>query len=550
MKLLLPFISIALFLSACAPPSGGPTQGAQPTSSAASAPAAAVESAPVESQPASAESTPLSYPIVDTAQNTCYDNNNVIACPKSGSAFAGQDGSYQGLAPSYRDNGDGTVSDLVTGLMWTQSPDLNGDGTINAQDKLTFSGAQTFADTLTFAGYDDWRVPSIKELYSLMNFNGFTGVGDFSSVPTNAVPYLDTNYFDFGYGDTSAGERYIDAQFATTTKYVSTTMNGAETMFGVNFADGRIKGYGLNDHGNGEKTFYVLLVRGGSNYGVNAFVDNGDGTITDNATGLTWMQVDSGALVSGTIVSGGLNWQEALNWCESLDYAGATDWRLPDIKELHSIVDYTRSPDTTNSPAIDSLFQSTYLTNGINNNGYPNYGHYWSSTTHLDGMDAEARAAYIAFGEAQGLMNGTMMDVHGAGAQRSDLKSGDPSQLPVGQGPQGDVQSIYNLARCVRGGSSSQVSGYTGTMLSSGGAQPQQGGQPTQGSQPQSGQPQQGGQPQGGQPPQEAIDACTGLTQGTACSINTPNGVVSGTCGTPPNSSQLACMPAGGPPSP
>ena len=79
------------------------------------------------------------------------------------------------------------------------------------------------------------------------------------------------------------------------------------------------------------------------------FVDNGNGTITDNATGLTWMQEDSGALISGTTVSGGLNWQEALNWCESLDYAGATDWRLPDIKELHSIVDYTRSPDTTNS---------------------------------------------------------------------------------------------------------------------------------------------------------------------------------------------------------
>jgi len=73
------------------------------------------------------------------------------------------------------------------------------------------------------------------------------------------------------------------------------------------------------------------------------------------------------------------------------------------------------------------------------------------------------------------------------------------------------------------------------------------------GSGQQQGQGQQGqgqGEQNGRTPPQEAIDACTGLTQGTACSINTPNGVVSGTCGTPPNSSQLACMPAGGPPSP
>jgi hypothetical protein len=141
------------------------------------------------------------------------------------------------------------------------------------------------------------------------------------------------------------------------------------------------------------------------------------------------------------------------------------------------------------------------------------------------------------------LMNGTMMDVHGAGAQRSDMKSGDPSQLPVGQGPQGDVQSIYNLARCVRGGTTANLSNYTGADTSSGQSQPLQNGQPTQGS-----QPKQGGQPQGNQPPQEAIDACSGLTQGAACSINTPNGVVSGTCGTPPNASQLACVPAGGRP--
>ncbi len=53
---------------------------------------------------------------------------------------------------------------------------------------------------------------------------------------------------------------------------------------------------------------------------------------------------------------------------------------------------------------------------------------------------------------------------------------------------------------------------------------------------------------QGQQPPQEAITACTGLSAGASCLINTPNGAVTGTCGAPPNSTQLACMPAGGPP--
>ena len=43
-------------------------------------------------------------------------------------------------------------------------------------------------------------------------------------------------------------------------------------------------------------------------------------------------------------------------------------------------------------------------------------------------------------------------DVHGAGAQRSDPKTGDPAGFPHGHGPQGDVIRIYNYVRCVRGG--------------------------------------------------------------------------------------------------
>jgi YHYH protein len=64
--------------------------------------------------------------------------------------------------------------------------------------------------------------------------------------------------------------------------------------------------------------------------------------------------------------------------------------------------------------------------------------------------------------------------------------------------------------------------------------------------QPGGGQNQQNGN--GGQPPQEALNACINLPQGAACTINTPNGQVNGTCNFPPNSSQLACTPAGGHP--
>ncbi len=66
------------------------------------------------------------YPIVSTAQSKCYNNSNEISSPSIGSAFYGQDANYSKNEPQYQDNADGTVTDLVTGLMWSQSPDMDG----------------------------------------------------------------------------------------------------------------------------------------------------------------------------------------------------------------------------------------------------------------------------------------------------------------------------------------------------------------------------------------------------------------------------------------
>ncbi|MEK7249182.1 MAG: DUF1566 domain-containing protein, partial [Bacteroidota bacterium] len=152
---------------------------------------------------------------------------------------------------------------------------------MNYNDKMYFDRALGYADSFTLAGYHDWRLPTIKELYSLIMFYG---AEPNPNGTTGAIPFIDTSYFIFAYGDLSANERIIDAQYASSTIYVSTTMNGNRTMFGVNFADGRIKGYPA-DSAIGKK-YYVRYVRGGTTYGKNAYVDNGNGTITDNATGL------------------------------------------------------------------------------------------------------------------------------------------------------------------------------------------------------------------------------------------------------------------------
>jgi hypothetical protein len=70
------------------------------------------------------------------------------------------------------------------------------------------------------------------------------------------------------------------------------------------------------------------------------------------------------------------------------------------------------------------------------------------------------------------------------------------------------------------------------------------------GGQPEPGAPASGGEPGSGQPPQAALEACNGRGQHAACTVDTPNGAISGTCEHPPGSAQLTCVPSGGGPPP
>ena len=142
------------------------------------------------------------YPIVGTNQTIYYDDQNEITAPYIEQAFYGQNADYLGTEPSYTDNGDGTVTDNVTGLMWAQSPDMDGDGDIDVTDKMTYDEALAGAETFNLAGYDDWRLPSIKEQYSLIIFSGVDPSGYEGTSTDDLVPFIDDNYFDFSYGDT------------------------------------------------------------------------------------------------------------------------------------------------------------------------------------------------------------------------------------------------------------------------------------------------------------------------------------------------------------
>ena len=378
------------------------------------------------------------YPIVDTAQDGFYDDVDDISEPGTNDAFYGQDACYDGNQPAYLVSPDGlTVYDYNTGLTWTRSHDWSDDGELDADDKMLQSAAVVYAATLNAAEYgccSDWRLPSIKELYSLMDFRG-TDPNVEATDSSGLTPFIDDTIFEIGYGDVGAGERLIDSQFATTTIYVDFVMVDQEAMFGLNLVDGRIKGYPTQN-----KTYYAYYCRGNTSYGINSFANNGDATITDHATGLMWAQADS-------IV--GMDWSNALAYAEGSTLAGHTDWRLPNTKELQSIVDYTRSPGTHGTAAIDPAFACTQITNMENQADFP---WYWASTTHLKYTGVDDQGSYVCFGRGTGTMDGTnVIDVHGAGCQRSDPKTGDPGSYPSsGHGPQGDVRRVFNHVRIVR----------------------------------------------------------------------------------------------------
>ena len=101
----------------------------------------------------------------------------------------------------------------------------------------------------------------------------------------------------------------------------------------------------------------ILLITIGLSVGLMAdFVRDADTNIvTDSATGLRWQDDPT---PSGT------SWQGAIDYCEALTLGGESDWRLPNLNELTSIVD-----DTVYNPSISSVFVNT-ASNG-----------YWSSTT-------------------------------------------------------------------------------------------------------------------------------------------------------------------------
>jgi hypothetical protein len=257
----------------------------------------------------------LQRTIPETGIVDCYSDTATIECPLEGDPFYGQDAQYPTTPMSYKVSNDGvTVTDNVTGLIWQRMDD---------DTTRSWGNAITYCEGLDLVGYTDWRLPNELELQSIVDY----GEGNLT-IDTTAFPGTDPEWY-----------------WASPT-YACYTENAWFVDFGFPLVSATYKGH----------KYYVRCVRGKST--ILSFTDNLDGTVTDNATGIMWQQESHDQLVT---------WEAALAYCEELVLPPGrhSDWRLPDVKELRSILDNTRC-----GPATDtSVFPQTDLS------------WHWSSST-------------------------------------------------------------------------------------------------------------------------------------------------------------------------
>ena len=173
-------------------------------------------------------------PVEKTGQSLCYDNaDNPINCTGTG-----QDGEYQkGVAlpnPRFTDNGNGTVTDNLTGLVWLKdancslfNPPLTWDDALKVIDTQLADGHCGLTDGSV---QGDWRLPNYKELISLVD------IGNFSPALPSGHPFTD-----------------VQAIYWTSTNFVGDTFYAWQVIIGTGYVSYDAK----ND------PYYVWPVRGG-----------------------------------------------------------------------------------------------------------------------------------------------------------------------------------------------------------------------------------------------------------------------------------------------
>lgn len=263
-----------------------------------------------DTDPGTGDGSIIGQYLPDTGQTTSYTTT------------FGEDADFNLHTPAYSDNQDGTITDLVTGLMWQKQ-----DG-----GEMSYEKAVSYCKTVTLGGHSDWRLPTTRELFGINHFD-------------KVNPALPTTYF-----------------ITTTAEYWWTSEKRADNQANAWVINA---GGGTGPHpvtetisSGGTKHFHTRVVRNTISPKVitTRYKDNGDSTITDLTSGLTWQKYEAPRIMT---------WEEALQYANTLRLTGKNDWRVPNIKELQSLNDPALA-----KPSIDRIFNVLSATSS-----------FWSSTS-------------------------------------------------------------------------------------------------------------------------------------------------------------------------
>ncbi len=310
---------------------------------------------------------------------------------------AGDDGALEkGVSwpsPRFTDNGDGTVTDNLTNLIWTQ--DASCHSTITWETALTTARelADGECDLSDSSSAGDWRVPNLRELESLLHYGVWSPAisdTDGDNRHSDNDPFSDLKSEDYWSSTSNTGspnqaftvsfeQGVIPVRSKTSVYYVlfvrDSTTSSAEAPL---YRTGQSTCYDVS--GNSitcSDTGQDGDLQKGLVWPSPRFTDNGNGTVSDKVTGLLWMK-NAGCWALN-------NWSGAISKANGLesgdcglsDGSEAGDWRLPNRRELHSLIDYEY-----NSPALGDTFGTEQWSAGNPFTNLQATSGYWTSTTY------------------------------------------------------------------------------------------------------------------------------------------------------------------------
>ena len=294
-----------------------------------------------------------------TGQTKCYDSAGTeINC-----SGTGQDGDIQaGIAwpdPRFTDNYDGTMTDNLTGLMWTKDANLPGVAK-TWQEALDYVAGMNAGMYPNF-GHTDWCLPNVNELESQVNCGEPDMATWLNSQGFVNLPSCLTDDFNYSYWSSTTSTYDVNMALAVTMYsgsfylfsrsdsncYVWPVRGGQDDTYpSLIWKTGQTTSYRAGDDGDLKRGVAWPSQRFTGPDGTIPITDN---VVLDQLTGLMWTK-DANLLVDyGTL-------QEILDYVAGMNAGifpnyGYTDWRLPNRKELYSLIDFSRS-----NPALPSEY--------------------------------------------------------------------------------------------------------------------------------------------------------------------------------------------------